>query len=697
MTHLLNKKINFKYLYAVVAFVIFLFGFTSVSAATIDNTNKYARFEDGNYGLINFNPTNGNVVVNDSGLTGYVWGNYVGWINLSPTNGGVVNDGSGNLSGYAWGQNTGWINFNPTNGGVTIDSSGDFGGYAWSQNYGWIIFNCATDSSCGTFSHKVSTDWTATPTEACGNGLDDDSDGFTDYPNDPGCSSLTDTDETDTAGVAPPIIVIPIIPDPEIVDVCPNITGSQAVLPTGYQLDSFGNCFLPEVISDVCPNIPGDQESVPSGRVVDGYGNCIIPEDPVDLCPNIGGDQATIPSGMSRDGNGNCVSTPLLPPVEPPIIPPSAGGGGSAGGGSVVVPQSVSNVTKNLPLGIGNAVENVYVNVGTAVKSSVSVAQNIYKTPAGEATTKTITTTGVAVTVSSVFLNPSSLAEMALAPFRLWTLLLTFLGLRRKHKPWGTVYDSVTKQPLDPAYVTLMDENGKEITSAITDIDGRFGFLIEPGRYRMVANKTNYQFPSKRLDGKSSDELYSNLYSGELIEITDKSQVITKSIPMDPLKFDWNEFAKKNKKLMRFYSKFDYILAKISNTFFVVGFVIAIVALFIAPQPYNMITFGLYVLLIILRVVGLKPKPNGYLIDSKTGDPLSFAIVRVMSAELNVEIAHKIADKAGRYFCLVPKGKYYLKIEKKKQDESYELVHTTKVLNVRKGIINDRILISNNL
>jgi hypothetical protein len=54
----------------------------------------------------------------------------------------VNHDGSGQLSGYAWGENIGWINFAPPSGGVTIDpTTGEFDGYAWAENVGWIHFN----------------------------------------------------------------------------------------------------------------------------------------------------------------------------------------------------------------------------------------------------------------------------------------------------------------------------------------------------------------------------------------------------------------------------------------------------------------------------------------------------------------------------------------------------------------------------
>jgi len=117
--------------------------------------------------------------VSDSSLTGYMWGENIGWINLSCTNPpetcgtvsyGVTNDGAGNLGGYAWGENVGWISFscqnNPStcagtgNYGVSIDApTGVFSGFAYGENIGWIGFNCAKTASCATVGYKVETSW----------------------------------------------------------------------------------------------------------------------------------------------------------------------------------------------------------------------------------------------------------------------------------------------------------------------------------------------------------------------------------------------------------------------------------------------------------------------------------------------------------------------------------------------------------
>jgi len=53
----------------------------------------------------------------------------------------VNRNSSGELSGYAWGENVGWINFDSTNSEVTINTSTlKFSGYAWAENVGWVHF-----------------------------------------------------------------------------------------------------------------------------------------------------------------------------------------------------------------------------------------------------------------------------------------------------------------------------------------------------------------------------------------------------------------------------------------------------------------------------------------------------------------------------------------------------------------------------
>lgn len=324
----------------------------------------------------------------------------------------------------------------------------------------------------------------------------------------------------------------------------------------------------------------------------------------------------------------------------------------------------------------------------------INEVKKLFESETGSVVTKIVTTAGVVnggVVVTGALAGTTA-TDLFFLPIKLWGLLLSAFGLKRRNRPWGTVYDSVTKQPIDPAYVTLTNLDTKEENTSITDLDGRYGFLVSPGRYTLSAAKTNYTFPSKKLFGKNEDELYTNLYFGDEIIIETDNTLINKNIPLDPDKFDWNEFVKGKKKLMRFYSKRKKILNILSDWLFRIGFVISMVSLFLVPAPYNLVIFILYILLVILRRFGLKQKALGSLTE-EGGDPLSFAIIRVFDSELNVEITNKVADKIGRYYCLVSKGKYYVKVEKKNDDESYSTVHTSEIFEAKDGIINKNFII----
>lgn len=117
----------------------------SESDGTIDANAKWVW--GANIGWINFAPTQGNVHITDTALTGSVWNDLYGWIKLDPSTSGVKNTSEGALSGYAWSSNLGWIDFT----GVTINSQGVFTGQANGANTGIINFNC---DHC-----SVKTDW----------------------------------------------------------------------------------------------------------------------------------------------------------------------------------------------------------------------------------------------------------------------------------------------------------------------------------------------------------------------------------------------------------------------------------------------------------------------------------------------------------------------------------------------------------
>ena len=113
------------------------------------------------------------VRLNATYLSGFAWGENIGWINFgdgtpgagggtsyaNPTSGtvtgvpdfGVNRDPATNeLTGFAWGENVGWINFRGGTGATPAQparydaAAHRFRGYAWGENIGWINMDDAT-------------------------------------------------------------------------------------------------------------------------------------------------------------------------------------------------------------------------------------------------------------------------------------------------------------------------------------------------------------------------------------------------------------------------------------------------------------------------------------------------------------------------------------------------------------------------
>jgi recombinational DNA repair protein (RecF pathway) len=96
---------------------------------------------------------------------------------------------------------------------------------------------------------------------------------------------------------------------------------------------------------------------------------------------------------------------------------------------------------------------------------------------------------------------------------------------------------------------------------------------------------------------------------------------------------------------------------------------------------------GLYILIIILQSLGLGAIKSGRV--TKAGQPLQHAIVRVYSASLNHEIAHRVTDEEGRYYVLVPRSDVYVTIETKNPDGTYTKLFTSPTFHAGKGMISE--------
>ena len=302
---------------------------------------------------------------------------------------------------------------------------------------------------------------------------------------------------------------------------------------------------------------------------------------------------------------------------------------------------------------------------------------------------------GIAVGASQTIVLAGNVGSF----YDLYLLLLKFFGIiagffrRKKSKPWGVVYDSVTKQPIDPAYVVVEDIKGeKKKKTAITDLDGRYGFLIEPGTYSLVANKTHYKFPSEKLSGREHDEMYENLYFGSLFDIKE-DKVLLYNIPLDPMEFDWNEFAKNKDHIFNMYSRREKARMLFFSGIFFIGFGISVVATLFSPTRINLAIFALYILVTVWKAVW-KYKHHVTRLLYADGRPISFAIVSAEVSGISIPVIKKVTtDMLGRFYLLTSPGVYDIKVQEKQDDGTYREIYNKKSVDLKRGVLTKDIII----
>lgn len=287
-------------------------------------------------------------------------------------------------------------------------------------------------------------------------------------------------------------------------------------------------------------------------------------------------------------------------------------------------------------------------------------------------------------TLRLVFSSPSGILDIII---RVWSLFLYGLGIKKWRHPWGTVYDSETKEPIVGAVISMLDVDNKVVAKSVTDTDGRYGFLVEPGFYHISAKKNGYVFPSSKLFGKDSDVVYNDLYFGNFIEIKSSDAVIINNIPMYRKDFQWSEFTKEEQHKFHFYHSGDKALGQIINVTFFVGFVTTIFTFLGGNiKIHNVIILVLYVIMFVTnrKVWRGHAKGSVFFKDSKL--PVAYGILRLFSLD-GKEITHKVIDKIGNYYCLVPDGIYNVSIEKKNTDGTYTNIYEEKDIESKKGYL----------
>lgn len=233
---------------------------------------------------------------------------------------------------------------------------------------------------------------------------------------------------------------------------------------------------------------------------------------------------------------------------------------------------------------------------------------------------------------------------------------LQLLGLRRQRQ-LGVIYDSVTKQPVDPVVVKLIDaRTSKVIASNIANIQGEYGFMADPGVYQIYVQRPHYAFPSTRIHSLR-DGVYYPVYHGENFEFVGGKDVISMSIPLDPIAADWNQQEKKA--TMPIHPVLQYVISVILRILFWSALLLTVITFVATRAQLWIFVLGAYGVVILLALVTPHMRLWGRVHFRKGNLPAVGATVEVSHAKLaGIVIAKAVTVADGKFFIRLGPGSY---------------------------------------
>jgi len=267
-----------------------------------------------------------------------------------------------------------------------------------------------------------------------------------------------------------------------------------------------------------------------------------------------------------------------------------------------------------------------------------------------------------AATIAAFVLNPL-LSLLFNFPFRdifyfLFSSFLEFLGIKKRRRPWGVVYESISKKPIAGAVVKISEtESGRVREMRITDDEGRFGFLVEKGIYNLIVVKNGFAYPSKKitLNQKGSDGYYPKVYLGGDIKV--KEGFLGLNIPIDMIA----EEPQKGRLLFLRIVKF---FERIRLPLLIFGTILSLINLYLFRSIVDLIIVFIYISLWLFELLQLrKVKPYGEIMG-ENNTPQDLAVIRFFKEENSRLVSTTISDSHGRFYVLLPQGKFYLTVMK---------------------------------
>lgn len=268
----------------------------------------------------------------------------------------------------------------------------------------------------------------------------------------------------------------------------------------------------------------------------------------------------------------------------------------------------------------------------------------------------TVTTTAANVLIGFGLLL-TTLGHLPFFLIQLVIAILTLLGLRKKERVSGYVYDSLTKEPIGQAVVRVFTETHELVWTSVTDSNGYFKTPeMDDGEYYIKVIAKDYTFPSKVVFGRTDFPL-ENVYHGDPF-LTREEQVPEFSIPMDQK--DASNF---RKKIAMVFSRTKALWKVAHAMLFFFGLLLSIYAVHITPVWWNYLILGLYIPALIALLYSYFSKKSVYgVVKDSDGKYVKGAIVGLTDKDYGKLASKRVTDRLGRYKFVVNRGSYELSI-----------------------------------
>jgi hypothetical protein len=295
----------------------------------------------------------------------------------------------------------------------------------------------------------------------------------------------------------------------------------------------------------------------------------------------------------------------------------------------------------------------------TTTTNVINAVNDVISSPEAE------TVANIALPVTTVVATSSAVvlaSSFNLLPYLQYLFTAPFLFFsRRKRSNFGLVYHSMTKVPVELAIVRLyhMPDN-RLVKSVVTNAEGKyFLFVPEPGDYRIQATKNGFHFPSTYLSGVKDDGAYTDVYTNQIVRVTEKDATIGASIPLDPSEASEHQGVRSLQ-----WKRFLRTLQKVAAP---LGFILSFYVVVISPTPFSIaICFIQFFALLISIHLAWPRKARGWGIVTSAHDrkPLGNVVVRLFEPRYNKLVESTLTDSRGRYSFLLGANEYFASFDR---------------------------------